>query len=148
MPGKQLEPRQQISSKEGAMRYFCMRCEGGRDWQRWLRSSQWGKRKTRSVEAGKSGTWEEWYVRSRQCSRHCCGCSLDGVKGKEYKQQHDTKAVLLHIHCVYGDVHQVCLNKAELQYKNNCNSAYVKILSDLANWCEKNGYHSLIILME
>lgn len=55
------------------------------------------------------------------------------MKGKEYKQQNDTKAVLLHIPFVYGDVYQVCLNKAELQYKNNYNSAYVKILSDLTN---------------
>lgn len=68
------------------------------------------------------------------------------MKGKEYKQQNDTKAVLLHIHFVYGDVYQVCLNKAELQYKNNYNSAYVKILSDLTNWSEKNGYNNLVLM--
>ena len=38
MPGKQLEPRQQIRSpREGAMRYYCMRGERRWDWQRWLR---------------------------------------------------------------------------------------------------------------
>ena len=58
MPGKQLEPRQQIRSpREGAMRYYCMRGERRWDWQRWLRISQGGKRKTRGVEAGKSGRW-------------------------------------------------------------------------------------------
>ena len=51
MPGKQLEPRQQIRSpKDGTMRYNCMRGERRSDWQRWLRSSQWAR--------GKQGEWK------------------------------------------------------------------------------------------
>lgn len=55
-----------------------------------------------------SGSWKKWHVGGvisevETVFRPCCGCSLDGVKGKEFKQQNDTKAALLHIHCAYGD---------------------------------------------